>query len=616
MRLDSLAAMQLFFKGGSLPDFSGLGIDLDGMPNSVIGTTFPEIAPTAMDEAFKETQRKMKEQQIENLKKLEAVQNKNLADIKKQQDLNAAQLKSANEQKAQLVAKRNEIAPQTPKNEKQLGFWDKAKAFGKGIVHGVTGLFTDDKGHFSWKKTAITVGVTAVAVTADVLTGGALTPALIGAGVLLGGAQVYNGGKTLYDAKTNADTLKGYEEIGGGTFDIATSLIGLKGAGSLKAARAASAAKKTTALAGEMEKAVEIASEGARVGRAEVAEQVAASSAEHAEKIKNADAEVVTAIGDWLKMSDKKIGFRQKRLNRLEQIVIQKERALADLREVQVQPSTTESVSAVGSTSNSASKELVLRAIEDVKQGKKGARERLVALTKDDPNFTKVYSLATGKTNSTPVIDAEFADSLVTDIKKLSDVGKQKEILAAIEKIKGATTRNKALNAFEDAKKLAEGDNNIIFLLESAKDSFIERVPRFGLNVKSRIQNNLTDSKVDWSTHKIAKPIAVLTASNTLAQSVSGTINAAAEAQTQAEVATIDDATKQIDESVKSINDAQTQISEIEKQAKTSKLQVLVAQASALDIDVHEFNTNTDTISEIDKVIAKLQTEISSKQAA
>ena len=109
--------------------------------------------------------------------------------------------------------------------------WDsKLKNFGKGVGKFFTGMFLDDDGKFSWKRTLTTVGVAAAAVAVTVATGGAAAPFLIAAGATMGGIQVGKGIYKANTAKTDAEAEKAWQDIGGGTTAIVASVAGAKGA--------------------------------------------------------------------------------------------------------------------------------------------------------------------------------------------------------------------------------------------------------------------------------------------------------------------------------------------------------------------------------------------------
>lgn len=105
----------------------------------------------------------------------------------------------------------------------KIGFWEGAKSFGKGIVKNFTNMFSSPK---NFLKT-LAVGAGCVALT--VATGGAATPFLIAGGAALGAAQAGKGIYNATQAKTDAEKRAALEDIGGGTANIAMSVVAAKG---------------------------------------------------------------------------------------------------------------------------------------------------------------------------------------------------------------------------------------------------------------------------------------------------------------------------------------------------------------------------------------------------
>ena len=122
------------------------------------------------------------------------------------------------------------------KNDGNLTLGEKAKHFGKGMLRGITSLFTDENGDFSVKQTLKTVGTavvvsaTATAVVAAGIFSAPVTAAiLVGIGVVMGGIKIYNGIKAANSAKTNDEAAAAYQQMGEGTTDVGLSLLFKKG---------------------------------------------------------------------------------------------------------------------------------------------------------------------------------------------------------------------------------------------------------------------------------------------------------------------------------------------------------------------------------------------------
>ena len=122
------------------------------------------------------------------------------------------------------------------KNDGNLTLGEKAKHFGKGMLRGITSLFTDENGDFSVKQTLKTVGTavvvsaTATAVVAAGIFSAPVTAAiLVGTGVVMGGIKIYNGIKAANSAKTNDEAAAAYQQMGEGTTDVGLSLLFKKG---------------------------------------------------------------------------------------------------------------------------------------------------------------------------------------------------------------------------------------------------------------------------------------------------------------------------------------------------------------------------------------------------
>lgn len=122
------------------------------------------------------------------------------------------------------------------KNDGNLTLGEKAEHFGKGMLRGITSLFTDENGDFSVKQTLKTVGtaviVTAAAsavVAAGIVSAPVMAIGLVGTGVVMGGIKIYNGIKAANSAKTNDEAAAAYQQMGEGTTDVGLSLLFKKG---------------------------------------------------------------------------------------------------------------------------------------------------------------------------------------------------------------------------------------------------------------------------------------------------------------------------------------------------------------------------------------------------
>ena len=123
----------------------------------------------------------------------------------------------------------------------KISFGKKVKNFVKGIGKFFTGMFTDENGKFSLKKTlktaALAVGIGAVCV----LTAGTAVPALIAAGgVVASGVGVVKGAVRAANATTDAEAEAAWQSIGSSTTALGLSVVGARAVA--KGAHAAEAA--------------------------------------------------------------------------------------------------------------------------------------------------------------------------------------------------------------------------------------------------------------------------------------------------------------------------------------------------------------------------------------
>ena len=174
------------------------------------------------------------------------------------------------------------------KNDGNLTLGEKAKHIGKGMLNGITSMFTDENGDFSVKQTLKTVGtaviVTAAAsavVAAGIVSAPVMAIGLVGTGVVMGGIKIYNGIKAANSAKTNDEAAAAYEQMGEGFTDVGLSLLFKKGI------------SKGMGKAGEIGKITRMTASHAGKGnlRARAEAVIAAEKAMFAIKSKNATTE-------------------------------------------------------------------------------------------------------------------------------------------------------------------------------------------------------------------------------------------------------------------------------------------------------------------------------------
>lgn len=157
-------------------------------------------------------------------------------------------------EKLKPIKENNEkkLKEMTKSDEKEFGFKGWMKGAWNGLKNSTIGLVCDrdenGKHHFNWKKAAITAGVVGLAIGADILTGGALTPLLLYGGAAIGLKQTAEGAINYSNAKTYAEKERAVEGITEGAFTAITSAFG--GEAALSAGRAAKAAK----IAGEVDR--------------------------------------------------------------------------------------------------------------------------------------------------------------------------------------------------------------------------------------------------------------------------------------------------------------------------------------------------------------------------
>ena len=105
------------------------------------------------------------------------------------------------------------------KDSQKVSFIEGLKAFGKGLIKPITNLVKHPI-----KSTLMIAGAAALIIG----TGGAATPFLIGAGLAMGGFQIAKGGYNAITAKTKAEKLAAWEDVGEGTFTVGASVAGAR----------------------------------------------------------------------------------------------------------------------------------------------------------------------------------------------------------------------------------------------------------------------------------------------------------------------------------------------------------------------------------------------------
>lgn len=179
---------------------------------------------TSVIEANKQRAEMLKELAAKQEAAQKAQQAEALDQLEKQEEVEEQQLLEATTKK-ETVTKYED----SEDGGKTLTWWGKLKNFGKGAVNTVKGMFCDENG-FSLKRTLTTVAVGAGCIALTVATGGAAAPFLVGAGVAMGAVHAGKGIYKVATAENAAEEAAGWQDIGGGTFEIAASAAGAKGA--------------------------------------------------------------------------------------------------------------------------------------------------------------------------------------------------------------------------------------------------------------------------------------------------------------------------------------------------------------------------------------------------
>lgn len=113
------------------------------------------------------------------------------------------------------------------KDDGKIGFLsalgNTVKGVGKTVVNGVKGMFTNSEGKFSLGKTLLSVGTAAVCVAVP-----AVGVAACAIGGVMGAVQVGKGVYNAANAETDAEAKEAWQNIGGGAFTVAASVVGAK----------------------------------------------------------------------------------------------------------------------------------------------------------------------------------------------------------------------------------------------------------------------------------------------------------------------------------------------------------------------------------------------------
>ncbi|MEI8388580.1 MAG: hypothetical protein WCG23_01720 [bacterium] len=150
----------------------------------------------------------------------------------------AAALPAKPEKVVNKVVTDNKPAKTTDsKDDGNISFGEKAKAFVGGVGNFFKGMFCDEKG-FSLGRTAATVGTVAAVTAAAAGFLGATAAAVVASpvvivgaavvGTAIGATQLVKGVMKANNAKTDNEAKNAYSEMGSGTTGIALSLLGAK----------------------------------------------------------------------------------------------------------------------------------------------------------------------------------------------------------------------------------------------------------------------------------------------------------------------------------------------------------------------------------------------------
>lgn len=159
------------------------------------------------------------------------------------------------------------------------------KGVGKTIVNGVKGMFTDSEGNFSLGKTLLSIGTAAACIAFP-----AVGVAVCAVGGAMGAVQVGKGIYKAATAETDAEAKQAWQEIGGGTFTVASSVLGAKAG--LKAVKATSTAGTNGASAlSQLDDTATLGQKAAALGK-----DMVSSTTNRASSIKSGVQQAVTGL--------------------------------------------------------------------------------------------------------------------------------------------------------------------------------------------------------------------------------------------------------------------------------------------------------------------------------
>ena len=152
------------------------------------------------------------------------------------------------------------------KDDGKIGFFgaigNAIKGVGKAIGNGIKGMFTGKDGKFSLGKTLLSIGTAALCIAVP-----AVGVAACVVGGAMGAVQVGKGVYKAATAETDAEAKQAWQDIGGGTFTVAASVVGAKaGVKAVKATSSAGGAKGVSALS-QLDDAATMGQKAAALGK-------------------------------------------------------------------------------------------------------------------------------------------------------------------------------------------------------------------------------------------------------------------------------------------------------------------------------------------------------------
>lgn len=134
------------------------------------------------------------------------------------------------------------------KDDGKIGFFgaigNAIKGVGKTIVNGVKGMFTNKEGKFSLGKTLLSIGTAALCIAVP-----AVGVAACVVGGVMGAVQIGKGAVKAANAQTDAEAKAAWQDMGGGAFTVAASVVGAKAG--VKAVKSTSTATNGLASLGK-----------------------------------------------------------------------------------------------------------------------------------------------------------------------------------------------------------------------------------------------------------------------------------------------------------------------------------------------------------------------------